>query len=199
METFVCLVKDLPDSLIRALESVSYKRKDIHVTVKDTESISVSGGSGYRGFCVIVDLSTGQRETLIGSWGGANMFSPENRVDMDTQSRVLGNNVVVIKGSTGGDRPVYATITIGHKNVVPMLPIVELALKDRQILYCFSLKAGYRKQELESIHAEESEIESLITRGYLKKDGRGIIVTIAGKNVNAGKGGYGMPRALIVE
>lgn len=194
-EQFVCLTKDLPKSIIRALESVSYNRKDIHVRIRDEESLGCGGGNGYRAFAIVVNLSDGQYETLWGSWGGANIFNPTNRVDMDAQSRKLGENVAVIKGHIGGDKPTYATVTIGNKNIVPCLPAApELSLRDKQILYCFCyLKSGpYRKSELASIRANEGEIDSLVSRGFLKKDGRGIQSTVSGKNAMVNI--FSMPR-----
>lgn len=177
------LVKDLPQSLQRALESISYHKKDIDFEVKDQVSLQVVGGAGQRGFAIIVNLATGEREQLNGSWGGSNPFTPTNRIDNDSRTQTLGQNVVVIKGSAGAY--IYAHMYIGTANIIPILPTAEeLPLKSRQILYCYrALKSGpYRKDELNRIKATETEIDALVESKYLKKDGRGIQITVEGKN-----------------
>jgi hypothetical protein len=92
-------VKELPNSLIRALASIGYGKKDIDVNIQDTVSLQVSGGDGRRGFALIVNLATGETHMLQGSWGGSNMFNPDNRVDLDQRDHKLGENVAVSLGS----------------------------------------------------------------------------------------------------
>ncbi len=195
MSELVCTVKSLPMSLQDALATHGYHRKDITVKVREKESLSQAGSSGSQAITVLVDLSTGETKTLVGSWGGSNMFNPSNRVDMDTESRVLGMNLAVIKLSKG-DHPTYGTITIGPSNVLAALPAKpSLSLIQRQVLYCFnSLKSGpYRQQELSRLgSAVMLTITELIALGLLKKDGRGIAITTDGKNAVAGL--HSMPR-----
>lgn len=184
MNTIVTEIKALPDSLQSALRSLGYKSKDINVIIQDTCSLSDAGGSGRKGFSCLVNLQTGEHETLRGSWGGANMFNPNNRVDTDTQSRILGENLAVIKGSIG--EYTFAQIYIGNKNVVPNLLTEEkLDLNSRQVLYCYRLKSAYRKDELDRLNKTNAVIQitnDLIKNGYLKKDGRGMSLTTKGKN-----------------
>lgn len=96
------LVSDLPECLIDALKSVGYGKRDIEILPRDETSISYGGGSGRRGFAILVNLSTGKYETHFGSWGGANAFNPENQVDLNTQSYPIPENGAVILGSEGG-------------------------------------------------------------------------------------------------
>ena len=185
-------VKELPKSIQSLLHSLEYFRKDIEVKIQDTVSLHCSGSEGRKGFSAVLNLSTGEKEVLWGSWGGANMFV-DNRVDSDTRSIPIGENVAVIKGSQG-HHGTWATIYIGKNNVLPCLPSGEqLPLKQRQILYCFNaIKAGtYRKEELARVKATYAEIDALVESGHLKKDGRGIQITTLGKNANEG---HGMPR-----
>ncbi len=181
-------VYELPESLINALKIVGYARQDIEIKVSETESLSNQGSDGYRAFAVVVDMSSGQSETLTGSWGGSNMFNPANRIDLDNKDRVLGSNVAVIKGTEGGTSgSVHASITIGPNNVVKALVTTEdVSLKEKNILYCYgALKPAYRKEELKRLGAVDSELDSLIERGYLKRDGRGITITTKGKNARS--------------
>ncbi len=175
-------LSDLPNSIRRVLASIGYRSRDIDVYVQDHVSLYVSGGAGQRGFATVVNLVTGESQTMQGSWGGANMFSAP-RVDTDDREVALGPNVAVVKGSTG--HRTFASVYIGTMNVVKALaPAPTLPLKARQILYCYkSIKSGqYRTDELRSIRATEAEIAQLIEAGYLKRDGRGTQITTAGKN-----------------
>lgn len=190
------LVRELPDSLQRALRAVEYNKRDVEVRIQDEVSLVCSGSEGRRAFAVIVNLATGENEILWGSWGGANMFNPENRVDVDDRMARLGTNAAVVKGSTGYHGN-WATIYIGQANVLPMLPSGEqLPLKQRQILYCHSgIKAGpYRVEELRSIGATSAEVDALVASAHLKRSSSGATqITALGKNAIGGKG-YGMPR-----
>ena len=190
------LVRELPDSLQKALRAVDYNKRDVEVRIQDEVSLVCSGSEGRRAFAAIVNLATGENEILWGSWGGANMFNPENRVDVDDRMARLGTNAAVVKGSTGYHGN-WATIYIGQANVLPMLPSGEqLPLKQRQILYCHSgIKAGpYRVEELRSIGATSAEVDALVASGHLKRSSNGATqITTLGKNGIGGKG-YGMPR-----
>ena len=107
--------KKLPGALKCALASVRYFGADISVKAAETVSPFMGGGKGYRGFFVAVDLSTGERKITWGSWGGANMFNPGNRVDLDTDEYEMRPGFAVIKGTEGGIKGncQYATISIG--------------------------------------------------------------------------------------
>jgi hypothetical protein len=176
------LVKDLPARIQRAIASIPYHQKEIDCEVRDSVSLQVSGSQGQRGFAITIDLATGSTERFDGSWGGSNMFSPTNRVDNDDRSRVLGDNVVVLKGSTGNRT--YVTLYLGSDKLIPKTEVVQLPVKSRQILYCFrALKSGvYRNEALAKIKATEEEINNLIASKHLKRDGRGTMITMEGKN-----------------
>lgn len=182
-------VKELPECLQSALASVGYGRKDIKVDIAEEASLFVGGGNGYRGFAIVVDLSTGARQTLWGSWGGSNAFTPNNRVDSDSKSRVLGPNVAVIKGSEGGGKPVYATLTIGPANVVKGLltaPPTDLTPNERATLYAFChYKSSYRREAMERARIPVNTIDALIVKGLLVRKGNGVQATIEGKNADA--------------
>lgn len=188
-------VKTLPRSIQRALENAGYRRKDIDWEVREKVSLLGAGGAGRQEFAIIINLSTGEYERLNGSWGGANPFNPTNRVDNDDRQHALGENCAVIKGSTGGQHGVFAHLYLSSANVIPQLEAGEKApLRSRQILYCYKgLKAGpYRQEALSRLSVQESEIADLVSKGYLKKDGRGIQITTEGKNA-VGSSLGGMP------
>jgi hypothetical protein len=88
-------VKDLPETIQSALNSLNYGRKDISLEVAESISPRVGGGDGLRGFCCIVNIETGERKTEVGSWGGSSMFqeSAVNPVDSDHTDYVIPPNL----------------------------------------------------------------------------------------------------------
>lgn len=183
-------VKDLPESIQSALSSLGYGRKDIKIEVSESISPSVGGGDGLRGFCCIVNIETGERKTDVGSWGGQSMFaeSASNRVDSDHNSYIIPPNFAVIKGSSGRDRPVYATITISSSNVIKALPEkVELSARDQWVLYTFkALTSAGRKNEWERENDKPSEADLIrfAASGWIKRRSDGACsITTEGKNI----------------
>lgn len=179
------LVSELPDTLQTALQSIGYHRKDIELIASETVSRHVSGGQGYRGFCVIVNLSTGERKAEIGSWGGANMFNPNNAVDLDTSEYNIHPGFAVIKGSQGDKT--FATIYLHTENIVKFLPAkIEMDSRDSWILYTFdALTSAGRKNEWDRHNDKPSEndLNRLAGLGYLKRSKNGATqITTDGKN-----------------
>lgn len=190
------LVSDLPECLIDALKSVAYGKRDIEIVAKEKVSILYPGGAGRRGFAILVNLATGETETHTGSWGGANGFNPQNQVDRNDQSYPIPENGAVILGSEGDKT--FATIYLNPKNVAPLLSSGDpLSEDDRKIMYAFGcLKSGaYRNEELSLLGIKDPKndpkIRSLIGRGFLKQDGRGIQMTLSGKNTRQSFAGSG--------
>lgn len=176
------LVKDLPDVLQSALKDRGYGGKDIAVETRETVDISDCGGAGRRAFAVLINLSTGETHVEMGSWGGPNMFNRQNVVDNDNRQHMLPLNGAVILGSEG--EKVRARVILHPKNVLPLLqPKEDVSDREKRILAVFGgYKPSYRKEVLSDMKVEQTEIDGLISRGYLKKDGRGISITIEGKN-----------------
>ncbi len=181
--TIYSKVSELPDVLVRALKSVRYGKKDISISTAEKVCILGAGGAGRREFAILVNLETGTFETLLGSWGGSNMFNPTNPVDLDSNYYELPVNGAVIKGSEG--ESTFATITLHPNNMVKALPEKpELSELDRAILYAYgALKSGpYRKEQLERAGAKEQDVDSLVQRGLLKRTKVGVSITTEGKN-----------------
>lgn len=180
------LVKDLPDILQSKLKSIGYHRQDIELEACETVSEYVPSGTGLRGFCIIVDLSTGKSTERIGSWGGSNMFSPQNSVDNNTNEYPIPMNVAVIKGTKGNN--IFATIYLHKDNVVKFLPATknELDDRDRWILFTYSgLTSAGRKNEYEreGDKPSEDDLNRLAGKGYLKRSKNGATqITVDGRN-----------------
>lgn len=177
---------DLPHTIQSALSKLGYHKKDISFEVVETVSPQVSGGSGSRGFCVILDIVSGQSWAKVGSWGGSNFFNPDNAVDLDSTSYKIPNNVAVIKGSQGNDR-VFATLYLAPGNVIKALPAsVELDERLRWILYGFKgLTSAGRKYEYETNNDKPSanDLKTLVDMGLLKQNKAGSCqITTEGKN-----------------
>lgn len=177
---------DLPDTIQKTLHSLGYHSKDISLEVSESVSPFVGSGDGLRGFCVILDIITGQSETKMGSWGGSNAFSPNNSVDCDTSSYKIPSNVAVIKGTTGRDR-VYATITLSPENVIKALPLpTELDQRLKWILFGYKgLTSSGRKNEYDRYRDKPSaeDLKKLVELGLLKMNKAGVCqITTEGKN-----------------
>lgn len=179
-------VKELGNSVIQALKSVSYGRADILIEATEQVDGSVAGGSGRRGFIIILNVDTGQWERKMGSWGGSSPFST-SPVDAGESMIAIPVNGIVIKGTVGNGT--WATIYANPQAMGRMLPsgepADELSDADQQALYCFgSIKGGeYRRDEMRRRNVSEDTVDSLVERGYLKRNRAGATqITTAGKN-----------------
>lgn len=179
-------VSELPETLQSALKSIGYSGKDIRLEAKEEVSAQVMGGDGRRGFCIIVNLSTGEKKEMIGSWGGANMFNTTNAVDLDSSSYAIPLDVAVIKGSMGNS--VFADITLHPKNIIGLLGTSKAQLdeRDRWILGTFKgLTSAGRKYEWARNNdvPSEDDLNKLAGLGYLKRSKNGATqITTEGKN-----------------
>lgn len=181
-------VKQLAPAIRRALEGVRYGRSDAELIAAEGVEPAVAGGDGMRGFVIAVNLETGERQGFHGSWGGSNMFAPDNAVDNAFGTVVtIPENGVVIKGTTGAG-PTYAAI-YAHPNAIgkflPSGEEEELTSEEQQCLYCFgSIKGGeYRRDEIRRRDVSAQTVASLVQRGYLKSAKNGATsITTKGKN-----------------
>jgi hypothetical protein len=183
-------VKDLTPAIRRALEAVRYGVRDIPVIAAERVSVNSSAPSkGSRGFTMVVNLETGKFEITHGSWGGSNIFV-KTHVDDSDETVAIPENGVVIKGSTGYPRT-FAYLYAHPKAIAKFLPsgdeetLTEVELK---AIYCFAaIKGGqYRRDELRRQKVSDDTIESLIERGYLKRNRAGATqITTKGKNARS--------------
>lgn len=180
-------VKDLPAPVQEALTAVSYGRKDITVQASTSVVLSSSSGDGMRAFVALVNLSTGKHTVTWGSWGGANMFNPTNAVDNDDRSYELPADGVAIRGTKGGNQPVYATLHVPASMVDRILPSagVTLTEAEKDALYCHKAYKGgqYRRDELARRNVTAEVIDGLVERGLLSRNKAGAVqITTDGKN-----------------
>jgi hypothetical protein len=182
-------VKELSPHVRNALASVGYGAKDILVEAANEIHPSAYAGEGQRAFCVILNLTTGERKTLSGSWGGSNMFTSTLVDDTRGEDRApMPEDGVVIKGSIGYPRT-FATIYAHPNTVGRFLPSGEddepLTDGQAQALYCHkALKGGhYRREEMERRGCTTADVDALVERGLLKRNRAGATqITTAGKN-----------------
>jgi hypothetical protein len=196
-------IRELPESVRRALESVRYGAADIEVIAAERVSPSGASGSGMRAFVVIVDLATGECKHMQGSWGGSNMFNPQNQVDLDTQDYPIPAGVAVVKGSTGYPRT-FATLYLAPQNMAKLLPApIELDARDQWILYTFDgLNSRGRRDEWdrERDPPSEADLNRLAARGLLKRSRNGATqITTKGKNALGRRGGQRVPHPRRLE
>lgn len=178
--------KQLAPAIRRALESVSYGARDIEVVAADSVSGHSEGGQGQRGFVLILNLDTGRFQTVNGSWGGANPWD-RRAVDLTDERIALPENGCVIKGQVGYPRT-FATVYAAPNSVGRFLPSGEeevLSDAEQQAIYCFAaIKGGeYRREELQRRGVSGETVDSLVERGYLKRNKAGAtMITVKGKN-----------------
>lgn len=185
-------LSQLHPAIVAFLKSeVFYRRKDIVVRAAEKESIACGGGDGYKGFAIIGNLDTGECKITWGSWGGANMFNPSNRVDMDTTLYTIPVNGFVITGHIGGGKPTYASMTVHPDNLPKQLTAgpVLTSEEDHVLNAIGGYKSGdCRKAALERIANCADVIASLAKRGLLKVTKAGAVsITTAGKNARSNK------------
>jgi hypothetical protein len=177
-------VKELPETIKSLLNDVGYHKADIKVEfVESLELSEPAFGDGYRGFSSIVNIATGQRQIAHGSWGGANPFE-NHAVDHDNKKYAIPEGVAVVKGQSG--YKTFATLYMNPKNIAPgLLPEKNsIDAAQYQVLKVFrSIKPSYRKEYLVG---KESGVEGLIGQKLLKRDGRGVSITLEGKNAAGG-------------
>lgn len=176
--------KTLSPAIQNALKSVGYGAADITVeAVTEVDSYS-EGGSGQRGFVVVVNLDTGKFEGKSGSWGGGNMFT-HSPVDSGDARIPIPENGAVIKGTRGYPRT-FATLYANPAAMGRMLPSAEqeeLTTEEQNALYAYGFTGSYRKEQLQRDHVSSACVDSLVERGYLKRSKNGATqMTTKGKN-----------------
>lgn len=180
-------VKQLGSALRAALDSVNYGATDVSVEPAESIEPHVSGGSGQRGFVIVVNVETGEFHGLRGSWGGSNIGNPTNPVDLSSDKIDIPPNGAVIKGTTGHPRT-FAWVFAHPEAFGKYLPSgVEEGLTEveQQALYCFgAIKGGeYRRDEMRRRGVTVEVVDVLVARGYLKRNRSGATqITTKGKN-----------------
>jgi hypothetical protein len=179
-------VKDLHAPLRDALKSCGYGCADVQVVATERVDPYAAGNDGQRGFAIVVNLDTGARKSMVGSWGGSNMFAA-SPIDHATEAHELPPNGAVVKGQMGYPRT-FATIYAHPSAVGRFLPSGEdHALSDeaQQALYCFAcIKGGeYRRDELRRRRVTDNCVTELVESGHLKRNRAGATsITTKGKN-----------------
>jgi hypothetical protein len=178
--------KDLSPALRSALKALGYARRDVEVVVAEEVSSLAPSGEGIQGFVCFVNLDTGAREVVRGSWGGANIFA-SSLVDRDEKVSLPPNGAAIVgtSGYGGTWARVYAHPAAFGAMIGSGEGQEELSAIEQKALYCFvALKGGeYRREELRRRKVSGEVVDSLVERGYLKRSKAGAVqVTTKGKN-----------------
>jgi len=203
-------VKDLPSSLQTVLSSIGYGRADIQILPRESYNLARGSADGCRAFIVAVNLTTGERQITRGSWGGANIYNPQNNVDLDDTERPLPPGFAIVDGSEGGGRPVYASIAVNPVTLAPMLPapateltdierrvlawhkgLTSAGRKDEAVRFAVSRAEGYgrfkdlpRVPRIQTMAEIEAAKASLTAKGLIKTAKNGATtITTEGKNL----------------
>jgi hypothetical protein len=179
-------IKDLPQVVQSTLKSLGYCIKDISVKESTTVSLYSSAGDGYRAFASVLNTSTGEVKTNVGSWGGANPWSQNNLVDTDESEFEVSDDVVIIQGYSGGSSgTVRASITISPTSTsIPKsvtASVGSLADEQLEVLNVIrSFTSAYRKSFLAG---KDAIVDSLVASGHLKRSKNGAVqISLTGKN-----------------
>jgi hypothetical protein len=182
----VVAVNTLPLSVQSTLRQIGYGKKDISVYPSENVSPQGAGGDGFRCIFAMVKMSDQEEQATItcGSWGGSNMFNPENIVDLMSESITIPEGVCAIKATAGGNHPMTASLHISPANCAKMLPEGEVTYtsEEKAVLRAFAMTGSYRKEQLLRIRNSEQVIAGLIEKGLVEKKGSGRGLSIAGKN-----------------
>ncbi len=184
MDGIYIQVRDLPSSVRNLLAGVGYNKADVCVIPKAEINPSSSGGDGYRAFFGFTKISENPEECNItyGSFGGPNMFNPQNLVDNLQKSFPIPEGICAMRGQEGGTRPVSATLYIHPNNCVKMLPEgTKLSLEEEKVLVLYRYTSAYRAEEMKRIKNANQIQQTLIEKGLLKKVGKGLGLTTEGK------------------
>lgn len=184
---------DLPAPIRTALESNGYHRADVDVTESATyqPAEASAGFTGNRGFCVAVNVATGERHTETGAWGGANPFEA-NAADHDRANYPIPPNCAVVMGETGGAGS-FARVYVAPGMLAGVLPAAaqdsELAEGSALALVVIaSLKSGARAESfarsgLGPYSATNPNVAILVERKLVTVNKAGAIaITTEGKN-----------------
>lgn len=190
-------VRELPTPIQKALREVKYGRKNIMVEESRTYQMSSLSGTGRKGFTIAVNLGTGRYQVEWGSWGGPNMFNPDNPVDLDTKSRPIPPNNVVISGVMGGGNPTYATIKAHPDNLTKLLGAGDeddITEEQKTALAIIGgIKGGYRKDYFRKYRLGEYSpnnplLIEMAKMGLIKIMRNGAMkITTKGQNARGGK------------
>ncbi len=170
----------LPEEIKSVLSGLGYRKDNIEVQFRESYTLFSASGDGKRGFTMVG--KNGDVKSHIGSWGGSNPFE-KNSVDSDSTEYDLDSDTFVVKGNSGDS--VYAYLVVNQNNKFGIKESEKIFLTDRQkkILYLYKgLTSAGRKDYLVSMKVTDKEINELIDMNLLEKKGRGIGITIQGKN-----------------
>ena len=188
MRNLTVALVDLPEVARAALKSVGYSGSDIWFAIAADNKVSLhsnASGDGCRSFTTVIDLSTGRYETTWGSWGGSNMFV-KTVVDDCQQLFEMNFNCMVIKGTIGGNTRSWGTVYLRSDNVIKgLLDAATISEREYVVLHAQSRVGAYKKEYLSRNHVTEEELQNLVKAGYLSKVGRGLGLTVKGKNAMA--------------
>jgi hypothetical protein len=172
-------VASLPETLQRTLKNLGYNKKDIECRIVESVEYSNSAyANGWRGSSTMVNLSTGESQTLESSWGGDNIFS-KNAMDKSLPPAVLPEGFALIKLQSSDK--VFGSLYLNPKNILPCLNQTNSLSREQYIVLkaVSTLIPSHRKAYYEK-HA--AILPSLFEAGWLIKKGNGISISTEGKN-----------------
>ena len=179
--------KSLPRWIVAALRSVKYNKRDIEVIPASKVSVVSSAGDGSRSYVMALNLATEKFDTSLGGWGGGMGTSPVDRGG----SMAIPSNGAMIVGEYGGGGS-YARLYVRPDNMATLIEQqdnIELSEDEKYALGFISAfnargrKDAFQNKWYATYSPRHPFIVSLAQKGLVKVVGKGVRITIKGKNV----------------
>lgn len=176
-------VRELPKCCKEVLKRIGFNRKEIQLETAERVSLRHPVSLPYnRGFCVLVNLTSGKYRVGVGSYGGTNQFHTTIVDDCNFKFR-LPSNFILIKGEHGSNGS-FATMTMCPSGALPFVGS-EDDCEDRmyKLLKIFYKTNGNRRSELLG-SVKQLDIRDAIKLSFLAKGGMSI-ETLIYQNFNS--------------
>jgi hypothetical protein len=186
---------DLPAPIRTALEGCGYHKADVEVSEAPIYSPAegTAGFTGNRGYCVVVNVGTGERHESVGAWGGTNPFGAK-AVDHDRAEYPIPPNCAVVYGESGG-RGAFFRVKVAPGMLVGVLPAAGDTVLSRETSLALSVIGGIRgghradyfsRLKLGAYGPQNPHVVDLVGRKLLTANkGGAIAITTEGRNVRA--------------
>lgn len=175
--------KTLPECAKAALKELGFHGSTVSLEIVPDCVIDLHSHccfEGNRAFTILINLGTGEYKSLTGSFGGANPYSKTIVDDTEGKKFTIPEGMMTIKGEIGGMGS-FAMVYLRPDNVVPgMLSCPAIDDRTYRVLVPHRIAGIYKREALRGVTAQETA--SAVVAGYLAKKGRGIGLTVNGRN-----------------
>lgn len=185
-DSLVIDIKKLPKVLSTVLMKVGYRESYIPIVVASKVNQDLGMSDYSKNFIAIVNLETNHFDIQFGSMGNMDSERDKNNsVDDSEKVHFIPENGAIIYG-TITTRSVVAKLYVNPSTFDKMVSSEksDVTKRESEILgYFETYTSAGRKRYFPGMGVKQSELDALMQRGFLKKSGSGMAITILGKNV----------------